>query len=132
MSRKSGARCRLQVARERRLSVYPSECGMEQDICDVTLWLKGKFRETSLLLWIGQHYSQRDQEIAEVTVITKPRRPLSLTPAAREAFFALGYVIENTGADTFGYPHCDSHHSRHEAIQAFARIEAALRRWRSA
>lgn len=132
MSRKSGARCRLQFARERRLSVYPDEFGMEQDICDVTLWLRWKFRETSLLLWIGQHYSQRDQEIAEVTVITKPRRPLSLTPAAGDAFLALGYVIENTGADTYGYPLCDGHHSRHEATQAFARIEAALRRWRSA
>lgn len=132
MRNKRGTRCTLHTARERRLSVYPGEFGMERDICDVTLWLKGKFRETSLLLWIGQHYSQRDKEIAEVTGITKPRRPPSLTPAAREAFFALGYVIENTGADTYGYPPCDGHHSRHETILAFARVEAALRRWRSA
>ena len=34
-----GTRCTLQVARKRRLSVYPDAFGIEQDICDVTLWL---------------------------------------------------------------------------------------------
>ena len=131
MSRESGARCTLQVARERRLSAYPGEFGMEQDICDVTLWLKEKSQEHSLLLWIDRHYFYYVPEIDNVQVMTVPRRPEPLTAMAREAFLGLGYVIENTGGDTYGYPLCDGHHSRHEALQACARIEAALRRWRS-
>lgn len=132
MRNERGTRCTLQIARERRLSAYPGEFGMEQDICDVTLWLKEKSQEHSLLLWIDRHYFYPGPEIANVKVMTVPKHPEPLTAMARDAFLALGYVIENTGADTYGYPLCDGHHSRHEAIQAFARIEAALRRWRSA
>ncbi len=130
MPRKSGARCTLQVARERRLSAYPDEFGCEQDICDVTLWLGEKFREPSLLLWIDRHYFYHGTEIAGVKVMTHSGRPEPLTRAAREAFLALGYTIENTGADTYGFPLCDGHHSRHEALQAFAWIEAALHKQR--
>lgn len=39
MPTETGARCVLQVARQRRLSVYPDEFGLEKDIRDVTLWL---------------------------------------------------------------------------------------------
>ncbi|WP_378213250.1 hypothetical protein U5922_003330 [Aquicoccus sp. G2-2] len=104
---------------------------MEQDICDVTLWLKEKSQEHSLLLWIDRQYFYPGPEIADVKVMTVPKHPEPLTAMAREAFLALGYVIEKTGGDTYGYPLCDGQYSRHEALQAFARIEAALRRWRS-
>ncbi|WP_026757728.1 hypothetical protein [Sediminimonas qiaohouensis] len=63
--------------------------------------------------------------------MTSPRNPARLTRAAHEAFLALGYEIENTGADTYGHQFCDGHHSRHEALQACARIEGALGSWRS-
>lgn len=131
MRTERGARCTSQIARERRLSAYSGEFGTERDICDVTLWLKEKFRETSLILWVDRHHSQRGREIANVVVITAPKRPISLTPAAREAFLALDYVIQKTGADTYGLPLCEGHHSQHDAIRAYARIEAALRGWRS-
>ena len=39
MPTETGARYALQVARQRRLSVYPDDFGLEQDICDVTLSL---------------------------------------------------------------------------------------------
>lgn len=131
MSRKPLARCALQVARQHRPSAHPGEVGCGQDICDVNLRLREKFNETSLILWIERHYSQRDREIAGVKVITEPGRPLSLTPPAREALLTLGFLIENTSADTCGMPLCERHQSRHEALRAFARVEAALRKWRS-
>ncbi len=131
MPTETGARCTLQVARQRRLSVHPDEFGMELDICDVTLWLIEKSRLSRLHVWVDQHYTQIGRQIAGITIMTSPRHPARLTEAAREAFFALGYTIENTGADTYGHQFCDGHHSRHEAIQAFARIEGALQRWRS-
>ncbi len=80
---------------------------------------------------MDRHYTQIGREIAGVTVMTSPRHPARPTDAAHEAFLALGYTIEDTHADTYGHQFCDGHHSRHEAIQAYARIEGALRRWRS-
>jgi hypothetical protein len=50
---------------------------------------------------------------------------------AREAFLALGYTIEDTGADIYGHPPCEGFHSRHETILAYGRIERALSSWRS-
>lgn len=119
----------MQIALERWLSAYPGKLGMERDIYDVTLWLKEKSQEHSLFLGIGRHYFYPGPEIANVKVMTLPKHPESLTAMARDAFLALGYVIENTGADTYGYPLCDGHNPRHGAIQAFERIETALRRW---
>ena len=87
------------------------------------------------LHWFGngpdRHHTQIGQEIAGVTVITSPRHPARLTEAAHEAFLALGYTIEDTRSDIYGHQFCDGHHSKHEAIQAYARIEGALRSWRS-
>ncbi len=128
---KTGARCALPAARACRLSVYPDEFGMEQDICDVTLWLIEKHSLSRVHVWVDRHYTQIGREIAGVTVMTSPRHPARLTEAARAAPFALGYTIEDTRAETYGHPFCDGHHSRHEAIQAYARIEGALRCWRS-
>ncbi len=130
MPAEAGARCVLQMARQRRLSVYPDEFGLEQDICDVTLWLAEKHSLPRVYVWVNRHYTQIGREIACVTAMT-PAYRARLTDAAYEAFLALGYTIEDTRADTYGYQFCDGHHSRHEAIQAFARIEVALRRWRS-
>lgn len=76
MPRKSGARCALQIARERRLSIHPDEFGVEQDICDVTLWLAGKFRVSPVLLWVDRHYTHSGREIAGVTVMTASRPPI--------------------------------------------------------
>jgi hypothetical protein len=129
MPSKAAPRCALQIARQRRLSAYPKEFGLEQDICDITLWLVQKFRVPSVLVWIDRHYVHRGREIAGITVMMSPPHPEPLTPAAREAFLALGYEIEHTGADTYGHQCCDGRHSRHEILQAYARIEAALHSW---
>lgn len=131
MLTETGARCALQVSRQRRLSVYPDEFGMEQDICDVTLWLIEKHSLSRVQVWVGRHYTQIGREIAGVTVMTSPHHPARLSDAAHEAFLALGYTIEDTRADTYGHQFCDGHHSRHEIIQAYARIEDSLRLWRS-
>ena len=131
MPTKSVALCGLQLARERRLSVYPEDIGIEQDICDVTLWLIEKYRLPRVLVWVARHYTQVSREIASVTIVTWPRQRKSLNEVAHEAFLALGYLIEDTGADTYGHKVCEGRHSKHEAIHAFARIEEALIHWRS-
>ncbi|WP_043769230.1 hypothetical protein, partial [Roseivivax isoporae] len=125
------ARCALQAARQRRLSVYPDEFGLEQDICDVTLWLIEMHSLSRVHVWVDRHYTQIGREIAGVTVMTSPSHPARLTDAAHQAFLALGYTIEDTRADTYGHQFCNGYHSKHEAMQAYARIEGALRRWRS-
>ncbi len=123
-------RCALRIARQRRLSVYPEKFGLEQDICDVTLWLAQKFRVPPALVLIDRHYVHSGREIAGITVMMSPRHLGTLTPAAREAFLALGYEIEHTGADTYGLPFCNGRHSHHEALQACARIDGAFCDWR--
>ena len=127
MPTETGARCALQVARQRRLSVYPDEFGMEQDICDVTLWLIEKHSPFRVHVWVDRHYTQIGREIAGVTVMTLPSHPARLTKAAHEAFLALGYTIEDTRADTYGHQFCDGHHSKHDALRAYSRIEAAIK-----
>lgn len=131
MPNEAYTRCALQVARKRRLSVYPEAFMVEQDICDVTLWLSEKHNQSRVYVWVDRHYTQAGQEIAGVTVINSPCHLAYMTEEARDAFLALDYRIENTGADLYAYEFCNGHHSRHEAIRAYARIEAALRRWRS-
>jgi len=121
------ARCVLHMARKRRLSVFPEKVGIEHDICDVTLWLMEKFGLKSVHVWIDRHYTQFGSEIAGVTVMTSPPHPGQLTDAAHRAFLALGYEIHDTGADTYGHQFCDGKHSRHEALQAYSRIEDALK-----
>jgi len=63
--------------------------------------------------------------------MTAPRHPARLAEVARLVFQALGYSIVSTGSNTYRGLLCNGHYSRHEAIQAYARIEEALRRWRS-
>lgn len=131
MPSKTGARCALQAAGQRRLSGNPDEFGLEQDICDVTLWLIEKHRLSRVHVWVDRHYTHVGHQIAGVTVMTSPRHPTRLADAAHHVFLALGYMIKNSGGDTYGHQFCDGHHSRHEIIQGYARIEGALRRWRS-
>lgn len=124
-------RCKLQFARQRRLSVYPDRFGMEQDICDVTMWLVTKFRVRFVHLWIDRHYTHQGRQFAAVRAMTWNEAPDRLTPHATEAFLALGYEIGDTGADTYAHQNCDGRHSRHEMLQAYSRIEAALKTWRA-
>jgi len=123
--------CSLQVEGKRRLSVFPEEFGLAQDICDVTLWVREKFRLSSVHVWIGRHYGHKDRELSGVTVIASPWHPDPITSAVVEAFLALGYAIEDAGADVYGYPICDGNHSRHDALRSYARIESTLDRFRS-
>lgn len=123
--------CSLQFEGKRRLSVFPEEFGLAQDICDVTLWVREKFRLSSVHVWIGRHYGHKDRELSGVTVMASPWHPDPINSAVVEAFLALGYAIEDAGADVYGYPICDGNHSRHDALQAYARIESTLDRFRS-
>ena len=129
MCAKTPPRCRLQVARERRLSVHPGRFGLEQDICDVSLWLATTFRQRRVHLWIDRHYTHEGRQIAHVRAMTWHKDPDRLTPHAQAAFLALGYEIHDTGADTYAHQHCDGRHSRHEALAACGRIEQALASW---
>lgn len=131
MPTEAGTRCALQMARKRRLSVYPERFGMENDICDVTLWIIEKYKPSRVHVWVDRHYTNVGRDIAGVTVITSPRHPAPLTEAAYDAFRALGYGINDTGADIYGHDFCHGHHSKHDALRAYGRIEDALRRWRS-
>ncbi len=127
MSPETGVSCGLQVARARRLSVYPDEFGMEQEICDVTLWLIEKHSLSRVRIWIDRHYTQIGRKFADLTVVASPSYPARLTEAAHEAFLALGYRIEDTGTDTYAHPSCFGHHSKHDALRAYGRIEAAVK-----
>ncbi|WP_375176064.1 hypothetical protein [Pseudooceanicola sp.] len=129
MQSKSAPVCRLQLQKQRRLSVSPNHFGLEQDICDITLWLVEKFKVPSVHLWVDRHYVHEGRQIAGVTAMMFHRTPNRLTPAAYDAFRALGYEIEDTGADIYAHEICDGKHSRHEALKAFGRIQAALRSW---
>ena len=100
---------------------------LQRDICHVRLWLCQKF-EQPVYIWVERHYEQSNREIADVTALLSCRHPDKMTPAAKEAFRALGYEIRNSRAAIYGYPLCMRDHSRHEALHAYARIEAALRR----
>ncbi|MAJ76639.1 hypothetical protein [Sulfitobacter sp. TMED3] len=100
---------------------------MEQDICDVTLWLIEKHSLSRVRIWIDRHYTQFGRKLADLTVVASPSHPARLTDAAHEAFLALGYTIADTGADTYAHPSCFGHHSKHDVLRAYGRIEAAVR-----
>jgi hypothetical protein len=127
----AGARCLLQIALDRRLRIDPTAFGLEQDICDVTLWLQEKFQLSSVHVWIDRHSGGHGRKISGVFVVATPWHPGPVSLSAHEAFLALGYEIADTGAEIFAHPLCDGKHSRHEAMQAYARIEGALRSSRS-
>ena len=128
---KTSARCALQVARARRLSGYPDDFGLEQDICDVALWVQEKFRLSAVNVWVDRHRQHTGQDISGVFIVATLWHPGPISLSAQETFIALGYTIEDTGEEIIAHPLCDGNHSRHEAMQAYRRIESALRNWRS-
>ena len=126
------SRCALQFNMKRRLSkrrpdVHPDEHAVEQDICDVTLWLRERYHLQSLHLWVERHFSQIGRQIAAVSVMHPKDRSEQLAQAAHAAFVAIGYEVEHSGADVYAYQACNGRHSQHETLQAYSRIQVALR-----
>ncbi|MGI3167269.1 hypothetical protein [Pseudooceanicola sp. 200-1SW] len=68
------AHCKLQFMRQRRLSVYPDEFDLEQDICDITMWLTVKLHLRSTHLWIDRHYTHQGRQIASVRAMSRGRK----------------------------------------------------------
>jgi hypothetical protein len=117
--------CQLQHA-GRRGSVL-GDLTLYRDICDITLWLVQKFRVPFVHLWVDRHPFQQGQEIACISVMQWQHHLDLLAAAAKEAFLALGYQILDLGDALMPCACCDGRHSRHEALRAYVRIEAALR-----
>ena len=107
-----GSGCQLQKARRRR-GLTPDECEMDQNICDISLWLMVKFQISFAPLWIDRHHFQQGQELARVTV----------------TFVALGYRFVDTGEAVCRRQSCDGTHSKHDALRAYACIEAKIMTW---
>ena len=105
----------------------PGGRDLNQDICDITMWLLEKYPEPYLQLWIECYYAQSNHLIARLLVDVRDERYEAVTQAALEAFMALGYEIIDTGETSYPYPCCDGEHSRHEALKAYARIEREIR-----
>jgi hypothetical protein len=117
--------CQLQHA-GRRGSV-PGDLTLHRDICDITLWLLQRFRVPFVHLWVDRHPFQQGREIACLSVMQWQQHLDLMTAAAREAFLALGYQILDLGGALIPCACCDGRHSHHEALIAYARIEAAVR-----
>lgn len=118
--------CRLQHARRR--SSDPDEgYSLQQDICDISMWLLQKFRVPFVHLWVDRHPFQRGREIACISVMQWQHHFDHLAAAAKEAFLALGYQLLDLGDALMPYACCDGGHSAHAALVAYTRIEAALR-----
>lgn len=127
-----GKNCPIETEHARRQNFQRNQERLEIDIRDVTLWLREKSKRPSLQIWIERRFSQRGKGIASITVFFAPRAPDTLSPAARDAFLALGYDIHHSsGAGTYGYPLCDYEHSHHDILRAYARVESALALWRA-
>lgn len=127
MPNNTGPRCGVQIARQHRLKKHPGEFGPEQDICDVTVWLRQKYPLSNARLVIYRHYTQHGRQFSHVGVSSACSNTVLLTAQAREAFVALGYSVNDTGGDTYRCPSCNGQHSSHEHLLAYARIERILR-----
>ena len=117
--------CQLQHARRRGSD--PDGLTLHQDICDVSLWLVQKFRVPFVHLWVDRHPFQQGREIACISVMQWQQHLDLLAAAARKAFLALGYQLLDLGDALIPCACCDGGHSRHEALRAYVRVEAALR-----
>ena len=120
-----GSGCQLQKARRRR-GLTPDDCEMDQNICDISLWLMVKFQIPFTHLWIDRHHFQRGRQLAGVTVMMWRDYPDFLPPAVHETFVALGYRFIDTGEAVCRRQSCDGTHSSHDALRAYARIEELL------
>ena len=116
-----------QVNQSRCRGFDPGDGQLDQDICDVSMWLVEKYRVPFVHLWIDKHHFQGEYQIASVTAMIWGKHLDHLTAAARKAFLALDYEIHDTGADVYALQCCDGTHSRHDALRAYARIETAVR-----
>ena len=125
-----GSGCQLQKARRSR-GLTPDECEMDQNICDISLWLMVKFQISFAPLWIDRHHFQQGRQLARVTVMLWRGYPDLLTPAAQETFVALGYRFVDTGEAVSRCQSCDGIHSSHDALRAYARIEAIIMNWQT-
>ncbi|WP_165937665.1 hypothetical protein [Antarcticimicrobium sediminis] len=114
----------FQVTQTRCRGFDPGDGRLEQDICDISMWLVEKYRVPFVHLWIDKHHFQHDYQIACVAVMVWEKHLDHLTAAARHAFLALDYEIRDTGADVYALQCCEGNHSRHDALRAFSRIEA--------
>lgn len=126
-----GVRCGLQVAREQRLKRYPGEFGPEQDICDVTGWLRVKYPLAVARVLVDRHYTQLGREISGFSVTSARSNQVSLAPKVHEVFLALGYDIKDTGGDSYRCQSCFGYHSNHETMMSYVRIETTLHSWRT-
>ena len=123
-----GSGCQLQKERRRR-GLTPDESDMDQNICDISLWLMVKFQISFAPLWIDRHHFQQGRQLARVTVMLWRGYPDLLTPAAQETFVALGYRFVDTGEAVCRRQSCDGTHSKHDALRAYACIEAKIMTW---
>ncbi|WP_141104859.1 hypothetical protein [Thioclava sp. IC9] len=105
---------------------------LERDIRDVTLWLIETYGVARIHVSAERHFTQIDRDLAGIAVMLLSSPPPGLIEAAHEAFLALGYVFESWAADIYVHQSSRDTHSKHDAIQAYARVENALRIWRSA
>ncbi|AFO90421.1 hypothetical protein D1822_03430 [Phaeobacter inhibens] len=118
------AGCQLQYARRRGSAADGSP--LHQDICDISMWLVQRFRVPFVHLWVDRHPFQQGREIACLSVMQWQQHLDLLAAAAREAFLALGYQIQDLGGALIPCACCDGGHSAHAALVAYTRIEAAL------
>ena len=119
-------RCVLQLIQKNWLRTHPDSFGPEQDICDISLWLRQKFPLSNARVLVNRHYTQRSREIADFAVTSVAAQSACLAEMVFEAFLALGYNVQETGGDMYQCPSCSGHHSKHEKLTAYARIESAL------
>jgi hypothetical protein len=117
----------FQLNQTHRRGLDPGDCNLDQDICDISLWLAEKFHYHEVELWIDRHHFQREYEVASFTVMVWQDHQDQISVAALEAFVALGYQIIDTGAVVYSHQCSEGTNSRHAALRAYARIEEALR-----
>jgi hypothetical protein len=117
----------LQVAQTPCRGFGPGDGRLDQDICDISMWLVEKHQVPFVHLWIDRHHFQREYQIACVTVMAWEKHLDHLTAAARHAFKALDYEIHDSGADVYALECCEGNHSWHDILRAYSRIEAVVR-----
>jgi hypothetical protein len=121
--------CQLPQTGHRR-GLPPGDGDLQQDICDISMWLAHKHQVPLVHLWVDKHHFQSEYQVACVAVMLWGKHLDQMTRAAQAAFLALDYEIHDTGADVFALQCCDGAHSNHEVLRAYTRIETVFRRKR--
>lgn len=99
---------------------------VKNDLRQVTVWLRCRYSVRHVHIWITRHYCCGEDQISQVKITTMGRSAVELASAAKKAFEALGYTINDTGADTYAIEETMSGLSQHEVLKAYARVDAAL------